>query len=317
MRRRIAALACAAALGCGSAQQKDGADTGFACAELTSRLCATAGRETPTCAELASALQLLPESACRVGLEDVGTSIAKLEERALRCTELVDRLCADLGADSTACQRVRGDAAGLPSDRCERMLSHYEATLASIREQDAASDPLDAEQQRALVAGSPPSLGPADAAVTVVAFVDFECPHCARFAPVFAELRERHGARVRFVVRQLPLEMHAHARLAAEAALAAHEQGRFWEMHDALYDREASLDRAGLERVAVTIGLDVGRFRDALDSGRPRAAVEADLALARAAAVNGTPTLFVNGARVEDASDPDAIERLIGGAIGG
>lgn len=309
----IVALACHPAERPGS---EGGVASSAPCRELTAGLCEAAGSGTPTCAELASALRLLPDSACRAGLADVAESIRRIEARAARCATLVERLCGDLGRDSTACQRVRADAASLPSDRCEMMLVHYEATLASIRAEDAAAGPLDAEQQRAIAAGPAPGFGPDDAAVTIVEFVDFQCPFCARAAPVVARLRARFGDRVRFVVRQFPLDFHANARLAAEAALAAHEQGRFWELHDRLYAHQDSLDRPTLDRLAAEAGLDVERFQAALDSRRFAAAVEADLALGRDAVVDGTPTLFVNGVRVEDPGDYAAIERLVRGAGG-
>lgn len=140
-----------------------------------------------------------------------------------------------------------------------------------------------------------PSLGRADAKVTVEVWSDFQCPFCARGAATLKQLREKYGDQVRIVFRHQPLPMHANARLAAAASMAAHEQGRFWEFHDALFANQGSLDRASLEALAGKLQLDVERFRRALDSSTWRTYVETDAAEAQRRGVSGTPTFFVNG----------------------
>jgi protein-disulfide isomerase len=111
-----------------------------------------------------------------------------------------------------------------------------------------------------------PSRGRADAKVTVEVWPDFECAFCARGAATLNALHEKYGEQVRIVFRQSPLPSHEHARLAAAASMAAHEQGKFWEFHDGLFARQEALDRASLEALAGKLNLDVERFRHALDS---------------------------------------------------
>src|SRR5258706_11197809 len=101
-----------------------------------------------------------------------------------------------------------------------------------------------------------PSRGSISAPVTIAVFCDFECPYCARLKPRLQELQRTQGSNVRVVFKQLPLAMHEHARLAAKAALAAQDQGRFWELHDLMFQAEHPLDRERLESLATRAGLD-------------------------------------------------------------
>jgi protein-disulfide isomerase len=140
-----------------------------------------------------------------------------------------------------------------------------------------------------------PSFGPKYAKVTIVEWSDFQCPYCSRAAPTVEKLRQEYGNDVRFVFRNLPLPMHPNAHIAAQAAMAANAQGKFWEMHDQLFANQAALDRASLERTAQKLGLDMGRFGKDIDGAVVQAQIEADMAAATAAGVRGTPTLFVNG----------------------
>jgi protein-disulfide isomerase len=143
-----------------------------------------------------------------------------------------------------------------------------------------------------------PIRGFARAPVTVVAFIDFECPFCAKAQPTFRDLQSAYDGNVRVVFKNLPLPMHDHARMAAKAAIAAGNQGRFWEYHDALFAHQTALDRASLESYAKTLGLDMARFTRDLDAPETEARVAADEAQAHALGVQGTPTAFVNGRRV-------------------
>ncbi len=137
--------------------------------------------------------------------------------------------------------------------------------------------------------------GPADALVTIVVFIDFECPACRAAAPVLESMRERFGDDLRVVLRHFPLDMHRHAELAAQAFEAAAEQGKGWPMHDAMIARQGPLDRPTLDELAGSIGLDTARFRAALDRRRFRRAVADEVATAAAAGVRATPTLVING----------------------
>jgi protein-disulfide isomerase len=140
-----------------------------------------------------------------------------------------------------------------------------------------------------------PSFGPKTAKVTIVEWSDFECPFCGRVLPTLQKLKQDYAKDVRVVFRHQPLSFHPNAKLAAEASMAAHEQGKFWQYHDKLFSNQKALDRASLERYAQELGLDMAKFKSALDQGRFRAKVEADMAAGSAVGANGTPTFFING----------------------
>ncbi|MFC8370830.1 Na+/H+ antiporter NhaA [Streptomyces sp. CB02400] len=140
--------------------------------------------------------------------------------------------------------------------------------------------------------------GPADAPLTLVEYGDFECPYCARATGVTKELRERFGDRFRYVFRHLPLpDVHPHAVLAARAAVAAGAQGRFWQMHDLLYEHQDRLEFEDIAAYAIEIGLDVERFLEDIDDEETAERVRADAAGAEASGARGTPTFFVGDRR--------------------
>jgi protein-disulfide isomerase len=147
-----------------------------------------------------------------------------------------------------------------------------------------------------------PSRGEAGAAVTVIEFTDFQCPACGAIHPVLDELLKTHGARVRYVVRDFPLDQHPLARKAAEAANAAHAQGKFFEYAALLFKNQSALDVASLKKYAADLGLDQARFNTALDSGTYAAEVQKDLADGEAYGIDSTPTIFINGVRLRDLS---------------
>ncbi|GMV38656.1 MAG: hypothetical protein AMXMBFR64_03720 [Myxococcales bacterium] len=145
-----------------------------------------------------------------------------------------------------------------------------------------------------------PSLGPKDAKVQVTTFEDFECPFCTQVGPMLKEFQARFPNDVRIVFKNFPLtSIHPKAQLASEAAMAAHEQGKFWEYHDLLFANQKVLDRPDLERYAEQLGLDMGKFRAALDSGKWKPFMEREMADGARAQVGGTPSIFLNGQRYQ------------------
>ena len=153
--------------------------------------------------------------------------------------------------------------------------------------------------------------GPDDALVTIVVWSDFQCPFCARQAPVLARLRETYPGQVRVVYRHLAMDFHRNAQLAAEAAVAAAAQGKFWTFHDQVFAAAGHLGRADLEGFAAAAGLDMAAFRAALDDRRYHDAVAAEAAAAGALGIEGTPTMFINGAPVSGARDARTMARLV------
>lgn len=152
--------------------------------------------------------------------------------------------------------------------------------------------------------------GPADAAITLVEYGDFECPHCGRAYPVVQRLQQQMGHDLRFVFRHFPLaESHPHAEHAAEAAEAAAAHGEFWAMHEQLFEHQHALEDEDLVRYAAAIGLDPDAVAGDLDAGTFEAKVRADFMSGVRSGVNGTPTFFVNGERYDGPwDDPAAFE---------
>jgi protein-disulfide isomerase len=146
--------------------------------------------------------------------------------------------------------------------------------------------------------------GPADAAVTLVEYGDYECPYCGAAYPIVKELQARMGDRLRFVFRNFPISTsHPHAEQAAEAAEASAAQGRFWEMHDLLYENQTQLRDQDLHAYAEQLGIDVERFDKDLAEHVHAPRVHEDFMSGVRSGVNGTPSFYVNGARHDDSYD--------------
>jgi NhaA family Na+:H+ antiporter len=150
--------------------------------------------------------------------------------------------------------------------------------------------------------------GPPDARVTLVEYGDYECPHCRQVVPIIVQLRSRFGDRLRYVYRHLPITaQHTNAQLAAEAAEAAAAQGKFWEMHDLLFEHQGELGERELIRYASEIGLDVARFERELAEGVHSDRVREDFDSAMRSGATGTPTFFLNGVRYDGPWDLDSL----------
>ena len=154
--------------------------------------------------------------------------------------------------------------------------------------------------------------GPADAAVTLVEYGDFECPFCGQAESVVRELLADYGDDLRYVWRHLPLtDVHPYAPLAAEATEAAAEQGKFWEMHDQLLDHQGALTPKDLTRYAAEIGLNTEQFTADIRKHAGAAKIASDVDSADLSGVSGTPTFFINGKRYHGAFDIDSLSRSV------
>lgn len=146
--------------------------------------------------------------------------------------------------------------------------------------------------------------GPEGAPVTLVEYGDFECPYTRRARPVVERLGRDFGDRLRFAYRHFPLtQVHPHAQNAAEAAEAAASQGRFWEMHDMLFDNQRALEDEDLTRYAAELGLDTARFERELVEHAHAHRVNEDVGSGLKSGVRGTPTFFVNSLRHDGPND--------------
>ena len=185
--------------------------------------------------------------------------------------------------------------------------------------------------------GNNPAKGPADAKVTVVEFSDFECPYCARFVQqTQPQIDSNYGDKIRFVFMNFPLtSIHPYAQKAAEATECAHEQGKFWEYHDLLFNNQQTLSdlvsadpAAGPIKViesmkgyAAQLSLDTAKFNDCLDSGRMASAVQADQQVAETAAQDaglesfGTPAFFINGNHLGGAQPYSVFQQVLDAAL--
>ena len=164
--------------------------------------------------------------------------------------------------------------------------------------------------------GDAPSKGPANAPLVLVVFSDFQCPFCKRVEPTLAEMEKHYAGKVRVVWKNFPLPFHNNAEPAAEAAMAAAAQGKFWPMHDKLFENNGALDRASLEKYATAVGLDLTRFRADLDAGRYKALIDADKQEGTDAGVVGTPAVFINGRKIAGAYPFATFQRIADAELG-
>jgi protein-disulfide isomerase len=154
--------------------------------------------------------------------------------------------------------------------------------------------------QNAAIGRDDHAAGPADARITLVEYGDYECPYCGMAYPVVREIQRALGDDLRFVFRNFPLaQAHPHAEHAAEAAEAAAAQGKFWEMHDMLYEHQDALEDDDLVGYARALGLDADRVARELATGAHEERVRRDFREGVRSGVNGTPTFFVNGVRYD------------------
>jgi len=157
-----------------------------------------------------------------------------------------------------------------------------------------------------------PVRGSASAPVTIALFSDFQCPFCSRVEPTLRQIEQEYRGKVKIAWKHQPLvQIHPHAIPAALAAEAAREQGKFWEMHDKLFENQSALPTAPYERFAREIGLDVARWKRAYDSGKYRSRIEEDQRLAASLGIGGTPTMVVNGERLVGAVPYDQIKAVV------
>ncbi len=229
-----------------------------------------------TAAQKDQALKALRKEDCTCGCQ----------MRLAQC-RVVDPPCTD--SKALAAIVVTAVQAGKTSAAIHDELIH--SRLARLR---ADQNRVLGDPQEIPIAGAPVR-GPASARVTIVEFSDFECPYCTRAVAAIDALLKTYPQTVKLIYKQFPLEMHPHARLASEAALAAQEQGKFWEMHDKLFANSRQLSREKIFALARETGLDMTRFQKDIDSGKFIPRIDRDIREGEEAGVGGTPTLFIDG----------------------
>jgi len=162
-------------------------------------------------------------------------------------------------------------------------------------------------------------LGEEKAKVTIVEFSDFQCPYCARYTTeTFPQIEKDYikTGKVRYIFHNYPLTFHQYAQKAAEAAECAGNQGKFWEMHDKMFEIQEKLTVADLKAYATSLGLNSSEFASCLDSGTLKDKVQADLDLGQSVGVEGTPAFFINGKLVAGAMPYENFQSMIEEELG-
>ncbi|MBI5793549.1 DsbA family protein [Candidatus Uhrbacteria bacterium] len=163
-----------------------------------------------------------------------------------------------------------------------------------------------------LVTTDDPNLGNPDAPLTIVEFADFQCPYSQEVSFVMRELAAKYPEEIYYVYRDLPLtDIHPLAEMAAQAGECAHEQDKFWEYHDKLYQKQSSLTEDSFVTFARELNLNVDQFESCLAKGRYNNEVQEDLEAGVAAGVRGTPTFFINGNLIAGSIPKDVMEAIV------
>lgn len=199
----------------------------------------------------------------------------------------------------------------LQQDKQRRAIGEY---LSQLKKQANVQILLPAPRIEVKAEG--PTKGPANAPITIVEFSDFECPFCSRGKQTVDKVIEAYKGKIKLVFRDYPLPFHKKAQKAHEAGLCAEEQGKFWEMHDKMFD-EQKLDLADLKGTAKALGMDAAKFDACLDSGKHEAKVKANLEAGQATGVNGTPAFFINGRLLSGAQPFDKFKEIIDQELAG
>jgi protein-disulfide isomerase len=206
-----------------------------------------------------------------------------------------------------------------PFDQIKERIGQYLEQGAAQKAQQAFVEKLRSEAKveillappRVQVAATGPSRGPEKAPVTIVEFSDFECPYCVRAEDTIKQVMKEYDGKVRLVYRDFPLPFHPNAQKAAEAAHCAGDQGKYWEMHETLFQNQKALAVADLKNHAKTIGLDGPKFEKCLESGEKAKEVDEHKRAGAEVGVTGTPAFFVNGVILTGAQPFNEFKTLI------
>ena len=196
-------------------------------------------------------------------------------------------------------------------------LDALDKAVQQVKAAPANRPQADPNKVYAIPVGDSPAKGPADAKITIVEFSDYQCPFCSQAEPLVDQVLGAYPKDVKRVYKQFPLTaIHPNALPASKAALAAGKQGKFWEMHAKLFGNQRELNPDNYKKWAGEIGLDVPRFEKDMASPEVQAQIDKETAEARAADVTGTPTIFVNGKRLQQRSF-DGFKAAVDGVLQG
>jgi protein-disulfide isomerase len=246
--------------------------------------------------------------------------------------EVTSKIAEPTDREVDAFYESQKDRLGVPKEQIAGRIKEYLAQQKQQQAFAAYSDALKAKygvdvllEPLRVDVDSPdaPSMGPADAPITLVEFGDFQCPYCAGLEPTLDKIMKNYDGKIRLVFRQFPLEsIHPQAWKSAEASLCAREQGKFWDLHKAMYGNQDALSVEDLKSTAQRLGLDGKKFDACLDAGKYEQAIRADVRAGEEAGITGTPALFVNGRLVPGGAAAyevfaSIIDEELGAAAGG
>jgi len=198
------------------------------------------------------------------------------------------------------------------SIRSQILAGEYDFETFGAETSGAGGANIDTEHAYPVATDDDPSIGPQDAVVTIVEFGDFECPYCGSAFPIIRSVIARYPDQVRYIYRDFPLDdIHPSARAAAQAGYCAQQEGKFWQLHDRMFQNQAALSRASILSYAQQSGLRPETFLPCFESDAARAEVEGDVTDGIASGVLGTPTWFINGIRVAGVIPEDILVKII------
>lgn len=262
------------------------------------------------------------EPAAPAGAEDTalppGVDVSKLDELAKKIFFRV------VNTEPSICGKGQSLLASAKKDAgCRRSLNavRYVARLADQGyTQSEIGESLEkryrSAQPRLIDVKEAPGEGSANPKVVLVEFADYECPHCKRLQPVLRQVLDEFKSDVRMFFKHYPLPQHTNARLAAEAAVAAQRQGKFWQFQDKLWENQDSLSPAELEKFGKEVGLDMAKFRKDLEDPAVKARVQKDRVDGTTLGLSSTPTLYINGREYTDAKDTESLREWIKEELG-
>jgi protein-disulfide isomerase len=175
------------------------------------------------------------------------------------------------------------------------LLKQVRAGHSRTQAEDAFYARFSADRVKSIEVGDSPAKGPASAPVTIVEWADFECPFCRQASPLLDKIVDAYPGKVRLVYKSYPLKAHVHGEPAARAAAAAMKQGKFWEMHHALFEHQEALEPRDIEKYAKEIGLDVAKWKADLESEATIERVNRDRKQGDQVGISGTPSIYING----------------------
>jgi protein-disulfide isomerase len=193
----------------------------------------------------------------------------------------------------------------------EALAHRHQAFLHELKAKAKVTVALAAPRSVVPLPANAPSKGPDNAAITMVEFLDYQCPYCRRAEETVDELLKRNQGKIRFVHRDFPLPGHPRAMAATQATQCAGDQGKFWEYHHGIFEKPTDYSDQDLKERATTLGLDGGAFATCLTSGRHDKEIKASTDSGNELGVNSTPTFFINGRRVTGARSVDDFQEII------